>query len=418
MPDNVWIEFYGPAALRDEQPRRYRNLAEEYERHFGTPEKLRFVSSPGRTELGGNHTDHNRGKVLCGAVCMDTVAVFEARSDNRVHLKSSAFPELFEVDLADLEPKESEKGNTTALVRGVAAGLKAKGFRTGGFNAAVHSAIGIGSGLSSSASFEVLIGSIYNILHNGTCIDPVTLARAGQYAENVYFGKPCGLMDQLACAVGGVLAIDFKENANPVVEKIAADFGRMDHLLAVVHTGGSHADLTRAYASIPEEMCRVAELFGKRALRDVREEELRSGLDRVRKGAGDRALLRALHFFEENRRVEKMSAALKGEDFKSYLRLVAESGASSATMLQNTAVQEGEGHEQPAALAIGVSNAFFRSAGSGIARIHGGGFAGTVQAYIPRDHLEEYVQIMEKLFGEGCVLPLRIRMRGVSEIQS
>lgn len=415
IPEDTWIGLYGSAEL-EKQRLRYGKLREEYSRHFGNPGSLRLASSPGRTELGGNHTDHNHGKVLCASVSVDTVALFEPRPDNRVRLQSSAFPQLFEVDLDDLERKESEKGNTRALIRGVAAGLREKGFQVGGFNAVVDSSIGIGLGLSSSASFEVLIGSVYNILYNGTRMDPVTLGQAGQYAENVYFGKPCGLMDQLACAVGGVLSIDFKDDDNPVVERIATDFDRMPHVLAVVHTGGSHADLTQAYASIPEEMRRVAALFGGRTLRDLREEELLAGIDRVRKAAGDRALLRALHFFEENRRVERMETALLAGDFESYLRLVAESGASSGSMLQNTAVQDGDGREQPAALAIGASNGFFRSAGSGVARIHGGGFAGTVQAYIPRKHLGEYTLIMERLFGEGCVQPLRIRMHGAREL--
>jgi galactokinase len=417
VPDDAWIELYGPAAL-SEQRRRYRQLEEEYSRHFGEPGLPRFASSPGRTELGGNHTDHNHGKVLCAAVCIDTVALFEARSDNRVKVKSSAFPGLFEVDLASLEPKEGETGKTPALIRGVAAGLKMRGFHAGGFNAVVHSGIGIGSGLSSSASFEVLIGSIYNILYNGSRIDPVTLAKTGQYAENVHFGKPCGLMDQLACAVGGILSIDFKDSDSPVVEKIAADFDRMPYLPAVVHTGGSHAGLTGAYASIPEEMRRVAGLFGRQALRDVREEDVRSGIDRVRTSAGDRALLRALHFFEENRRVDEMARALKTGDFESYLRLAAESGASSATMLQNIVAPGGRGQDQPAALAIGVSNDFFRAAGGGVSRIHGGGFAGTIQSYVPKQHLEAYTRVMERLFGEGCVMPLRIRMRGVTEVSS
>jgi len=412
IPDNILVALYGAGAL-DIQQQRYGSLVREYSEHFGTPKLLQFVSAPGRTELGGNHTDHNCGKVLCAAVRLDTVAVFELRSDHRIQLKSSTFQDLIEVDLSSLGSRDEENGTSSALIRGIAAGVKMKGFQTGGFNAVVYSDVGIGSGLSSSASFEVVIGSIINTIYNEGGMDQVTIAKIGQYAENVYFGKPCGLMDQLVCAVGGVLSIDFKDNDHPVVQKIPADFDRMDCILAVVNTGGSHADLTPAYASIPEEMRHVASLFGKSALREVREEELRANLSLVRKNAGDRAVLRALHFFNENRRVEKMVDALEAGDFEAYLGFVAESGESSVGMLQNTVAPGSTGQAQPAALALGVSNDFFRSRGRGVARIHGGGFAGTIQVYVPRDHFEEYTKIMAELFGDGCVQTLATRKQGV-----
>jgi galactokinase len=416
IPDNTLIELYGADALA-KQRQRYRDLVREFSERFGKPQSLRCVSAPGRSELGGNHTDHNHGKVLCAAVTRDSIAVVEPRSDNKVKLKSSAFPQLYDMDLSELDPKNAEKGTTEGLIRGVAAGLKKTGFQICGFNAVVYSDIAIGSGLSSSASFEVLIGGIFNTLSNRSAIDQVTLAKIGQYAENEYFAKPCGLMDQLACAIGGVLTIDFKDNENPVIEKVSVDFSQTDYVLAVVDTGGSHADLTPAYSSIPDEMRQVASLFGKYTLREVGEEELHAKIHMVRAKAGDRAVLRALHFFAENRRVAMMVDALKAGEFDDYLRLVAESGASSNSMLQNTVPPGSAGNDQPAALAIGASNDFFRSRGRGVCRIHGGGFVGTIQAYIHKDHFNDYSRLMAELFENDCVQSLAIRMQGVLVIQ-
>jgi galactokinase len=416
IQDDRLVELYGADSL-GAQRKKYQALIHEYSERFGAPESPRYVSAPGRTELGGNHTDHNHGKVLCAAVDRDAFGVFEPRSDNQVKLKSSAFPQLYEIDLSSFDPRNDEKGTTGALIRGVAAGLKKRGFQTGGFNAVVHSDVGIGSGLSSSASFEVLVGGIFNMLYNTGRIDPVTLAKIGQYAENVHFDKPCGLMDQLASAVGGVLAIDFEDVENPVVEKVPVDFGQTGYVLAFVDTGGSHADLTPAYASIPNEMKQVASLFGKSTLREVEEKTFRANISRVRADTGDRAVLRALHFYAENRRVAMMVEALKAERFDAYLRLVAESGASSNSMLQNTVPPNNAAKVQPAALAIGISNDFFQSQGRGVARIHGGGFAGTVQSYIHMDHFEDYSRLMSAIFGKDCIQPLTLRTQGVLEIR-
>ena len=412
IEDNVLIELYGLENL-EKQRNRYQQLASEFSETFDNSESMHYVSVPGRTELGGNHTDHNHGKVLCAAVSQDTIAAITPRPDNIVKLKSSAFTDLFEIDLSKLDPRDEEKETTESLIRGVAAGLLSRGFNTGGFNAVVHSDVFIGSGLSSSASFEVLIGGILNTLYNGSRIDPITMAQIGQYAENVYFGKPCGLMDQLACAVGGIMAIDFRDNENPVVEKIDVDFTQTNYLLVVVDVGASHADLTPAYASVPIDMKQVASLFGKNTLREVDEEEFHENIGMARSKAGDRAILRAQHFFSENHRVDMMLEALKSEDFDTYLRLVAESGASSSSMLQNTIPPGNSGNDQPAALAIGVSNDFFRVKGKGVSRIHGGGFAGTIQSYVHKDHFEDYSMLMKRLFGDECILPLMIRMPGV-----
>jgi galactokinase len=414
IPGTILVELYGAESL-DRQQSRYRGLLREYSGCFEKPQPLHFVSAPGRTELGGNHTDHNNGRVLCAAVRQDAVALVGLRSDHRAKLRSSAFAKTFDVDLSELDPRDSEKWTTDALIRGVAAGFKKAGFRIGGFNAVLHSDVGIGSGLSSSACLEVLLGGIFNVLYNGSRIDPGAIARIGQYAENVYFDKPCGLMDQMASALGGTLAIDFADGDNPVVEPIYMDLGPTGYILAVVDTGRSHAELTDAYADIPIEIKQVAALFGQETLRAVNEDALRADLGRVRKLAGDRAVLRALHFFEENRRVVEMAEALKSGDFSAYLNRVSASGASSANLLQNIVPPGQAGSEQPAALALGVSGDFFRrrKGGRGVCRIHGGGFAGTIQAYVHREDFAEYVPLMESLFGDSCVQPLHIRKQGV-----
>ena len=415
ISDQSLIALYGADEL-ETQRKRYRLLRNEFLKYFGDSEPLMYVSVPGRTELAGNHTDHNHGKVLCAAVSQDTIAVVCPRSDNLVKLKSSAFSDLFELDLSQLAPREYEKETTESLIRGVAAGFRSRGFDIGGFNAVVHSDVAIGSGLSSSASFEVLIGGIINVLYNGSRIDPITLAQIGQDAENVYFGKPCGLMDQLACAVGGVMSIDFMDNENPVVDSITVDFTQTDFVLAVVYVGASHADLTTAYASVPAEMKQVASLFEKNTLRELDEEVFRKNITMVRSKAGDRAVLRALHFYTENRRVSSMVEALKAGNFDAYLKLSAESGASSSSILQNTIPPGNLSDNQPAALAIGASIVFFELRGCGVARIHGGGFAGTIQAYVHKDHFDEYSELMRELFGDNCIVPIRIRMAGISVI--
>jgi galactokinase len=413
IPDENIIGLYGEENLGRQQ-RRYRDLLREYSGSFEKPQPLYFVSAPGRTELGGNHTDHNNGRVLCAAVRQDAVALAGLRRDNHIKLRSSAFAKAFDIDLSVLDPRDNEKWTTDALIRGVAAGFIKSGFDIGGFNAVVHSDVGIGSGLSSSASFEVLLGCILNALYNGNRMAPEIIARIGRYAENVYFDKPCGLMDQMASATGGVLAIDFEDSENPAVEPMHMDLDSTDYVLAVVDTGRGHDDLTEAYAAIPAEMKKAAALFGKRTLREVEEDAFRMDMGRVRNLIGDRAVLRALHFFAENRRVSEMVEALKSGGFDQYLRLVAASGASSASLLQNIIPPETEGKEQPAALALSVSDDFFSRSlpGGGVCRIHGGGFAGTIQAYVRKDCFPDYVRLMSSLFGTGCVQPLRIRKQG------
>lgn len=377
---------------------------------------LSFVSAPGRTELGGNHTDHNHGKVLCAAVQNDTLAAVVPRDDGKVCLESEGFGERFELSIADLEPRASERGTSTALIRGVLAGLSGIGARLGGFSAHVTSGVAVGSGLSSSASFEVLIGCIINHLYNGDKITPEKIAQIGQYAENTYFGKPCGLMDQTASAIGGILSIDFQDPAAPIVQKHEFDLAQTDYTLLVVNTGGSHADLTAAYASIPAEMKEVAHLFGVEVLRPVEAGDFYGSLPRAREQLGDRSVLRALHFIRENKRVDRMVAAIDAGDFDRYLEQVQASGQSSQNLLQNSIPPASDGVEQNVALALGLSQLFFEEQGRGVSRVHGGGFAGTIQAYIHNDDYEAYRELMASVFGPSSVEPIAIRSRGAGMV--
>lgn len=408
--------LYGDGVDTDAQVARYARLGERLDTLHPAPETIHFFSAPGRTELGGNHTDHNRGKVLCAAVHLDTVAAIARTSDNRIILESEGFEDRFEVDLAELDPKESDRGTTTALIRGVAHGLQQRSYATGGFTAAVTSSVAVGSGLSSSASFEVLIGGIINTFYNGNSVPAEVIAQIGQYAENVHFGKPCGLMDQTVCAVGGVLAIDFIDLAEPSIHTIAFDFTDQDYELIVVHTGGGHHDLTHAYAAIPAEMRQAARFLGGEVMREISQDRLMSGLSELRAECGDRAASRALHFLSENRRVDRMVAALEAGDFDAYLDAVAASGASSLGALQNVLPPGGDGHEQQVALALSLSSQFIEDSGRGVCRVHGGGFAGTIQAYIHRDDLADYQKLMEGIFGSGSVTVLRVRNTGVCQV--
>jgi galactokinase len=373
---------------------------------------LSFVSAPGRTELGGNHTDHNHGKVLCAAVEHDTLAAVVQRDDGQVCVESEGFKDRFELNIADLESRPSERGTSAALIRGVMAGLQEKGARLGGFTAHVTSNVAVGSGLSSSASFEVLIGCIINDLFNDGGIAPEEIAWIGQYAENTYFGKPCGLMDQTASAMGGILSIDFLNPTEPMIQKHEFNFVNTGYSLVVVNTGGSHADLTEAYASIPAEMKQVAHYFGADVLRSVKEKDLHDKLPELRKELGDRSVLRALHFMEENKRVDRMVAALEADDFEAYLKQVGASGLSSQNILQNTVPPTSDGSEQGVALALGLSQLFFEEKGRGVSRVHGGGFAGTIQAYVHNDDLTEYKALVESMFGTDSVEHITIRARG------
>jgi len=376
-----------------------------------TRERLRFYSAPGRTELGGNHTDHNHGKVLCAAVGLDTAACVAPNGGAIVSLKSEGFEPVC-VDLGSLEPVPGERGSTAALVRGVAAGLAQRGIPLHGFDCATHSFVLPGSGLSSSAAIEVLLGTIMTDLA-GARLDPVEIARIGQYAENEYFGKPCGLMDQTASAVGGIVAIDFADPSAPGIRRLDFDFEERGLALAIVDTGGSHADLTPEYASVPAEMKAVASALGAECLRDVDPAALVARGPEIRRSCGDRALLRAFHFADENARVDEMAQALESGDLDAYLKLVRKSGRSSWELLQNLYAPSAP-REQGLPLALALSSMFIGRKGAW--RVHGGGFAGTIQAYVPVSIMDGYAALMARYFGPGAARRVSVRPSGAARI--
>ena len=361
---------------------------------------------PGRTELAGNHTDHQGGRVLAAAVDLYILARAETTAEQTAILRSDGFGEL-RIDLGDLRPEASEPGTAEALARGTFEYLKQQGYALGGFRAEITSQIPAGAGLSSSAAFGVLAGRLVSELFNGGEIPPVTLALAAQYGENAHFGKPCGLMDECACALGGVSYLDFRDPV-PRVETIESRLFAPDWRLCTVATGGSHRDLTAEYAAIPAEMKAVAAFLGKTRLRDAEEEAFLAALPEVRRACGDRAALRALHFFEEDRRVPMMADALRRGDAEAYLRLMDASGRSSAEMLQNSfALSEPE--NQPIPLALALCRRVL--AGEGAARVHGGGFGGMVQVLARAERLPVLRKTLEPVFGRGCLRELRVAAR-------
>ena len=394
------------------QQERYSALAERFENEFNEIENIRFFSAPGRTEVGGNHTDHNNGKVLAAAVNLDAVAAVEARADGIICVNSQGYAPLT-VDTADLSVIDSEKGTSLALIRGVCARFNELGYKYGGFNACVTSDVLSGSGLSSSAAYEVLIGTILNYIYNDGKISAVEIAQISQYAENVYFDKPCGLMDQTACSVGGFVKIDFEDTKNPVIDKVDFDIAKHGYNLCIVDTGGNHADLTGDYAAIRLEMNSVAEYFGKPVLRQVPEADVMANIGDIRKKTGDRAIQRAIHFYNENKRVERLSAALSAGDFDSFKATIIESGKSSYMYNQNCFTLTNP-EEQPVALALCVAEELLK--GKGAYRVHGGGFAGTIQAFVPETDAESFVASMRKVFGGNSCYILKVRSHGGCEI--
>ena len=367
-----------------------------------------LFSAPGRTEIGGNHTDHQHGRVLCGSVDLDMLACAAPNGSNEIRVFSEGYGEVC-VPLDDLKPAEAERGSTAALIRGVAAGTVDLGYDIAGFDAYVHSNVLAGSGLSSSAAFEVLVGVILNRFFCGDRLDAVTIAKISQKAERDYYGKPCGLMDQMGSAVGGAVAIDFCDPANPVVERPGYDFDASGHALCIIDTGSSHDDLTSDYAAIAEEMRAVAAFFGKAVLREVPEELFRADMAAVREACGDRAVLRARHFYSDDRRAAAEADALREGDFARVLALVNESGLSSACDLENI-WSPTHPDRQSVSLALSVGRELL--GGRGAIRVHGGGFAGTVQAFVPEDLLAGFRDGIESVFGEGKCHVLRIRPLG------
>lgn len=390
--------------------RRVAALLDGFRQTFDAGEDTPVVlcSAPGRTEICGNHTDHQHGRVLAGAVDLDFLACAAPNGTNTIRFQSQGWP-LAEVELDTLEPKEEEKGSTASLVRGMAAQAVEKGYPVAGFDVYAQSDVLPGSGLSSSAACEVLLGVIENHLFCGGALDPVTIARMGQKAENVYFGKASGLMDQTASSVGGVVAIDFAEPSAPMVRPLRVDLDALGYALCIIDSGADHADLTPEYDAIPREMREVAACFGKTVLREVEEADVLRELPRLRKAVGDRAVLRALHFFADDRRVEEETSALAGGDMDAFLSMVKASGRSSWTLLQNIA-PTGAVKEQAMAVALAVAERALK--GRGACRVHGGGFAGTIQAFVPLELLDGFREQVESVLGAGSCHVLRLRPVG------
>jgi len=377
----------------------------------GTPN--RYFSAPGRTEIGGNHTDHQRGRVLAGAVNLDTVAAVRVNGTNLIRIQSKGYP-MSIVDITNLEPIASEVNSTPALIRGVAARFAQMGCKVEGFDAYCESTVLPGSGLSSSAAYEVLIGTIINGLFFDARVSQPEIAMIGQYAENVFFGKPCGLMDQMASAVGNLVTIDFFDKDHPVIEPVDFDFASCGHALCIIDSGADHADLTDEYAAVPGEIKAVAAFFGKEVLTQIEEAEFYANIPALRKSCGDRAVMRAIHFYQESARVPQQVAALKEGNFEKFLTLVKQSGYSSYMYLQNV-IPAGYKAHQDVAVALALCEHYL--AGRGAYRVHGGGFAGTVQAFVPYDILDGFVAGMDAVLGEGACHVLSIRPQGGIEME-
>ncbi|MCR5419227.1 MAG: galactokinase [Lachnospiraceae bacterium] len=406
--DERLADIYCDGSRVDREKKRLASAITEFVSLFGPDEPVEIYSAPGRSEIGGNHTDHQHGEVLAASISDDAIAVVSATEDGEVKLLSKGY-DMITLSANDLALNPSEEGTTVALIRGVIAGMKERGCKVGGFHAFVTSDVLSGSGLSSSAAFETVIGNILSGLYNDNSVSAETIAMIGQYAENTYFGKPCGLMDQMACSVGNLCYIDFEDPLHPKTEKIEMDLDKAGYCLCITDTKGSHADLTADYAAVPREMKAVASLFGKEVLRFVPEEEVIANASMIREKCGDRALLRALHFYEENRRVRREADAIKAGDIPAFLRTVSESGNSSFKYLQNVYTNQDVAH-QNVSVALMLSEKVLGE--NGVCRVHGGGFAGTIQAFVRKEAVDTYRDQMHALFGEDACHVLGIRKYG------
>lgn len=400
-------DIYGDTGRIDYQEARYIAALEKFEMLYGDGD-LSIYSAPGRTEIIGNHTDHQHGKVIAAAVSMDAIAIVKKSEDNIVRVVSGDNAEI-KVNLENLELDEKEKGTSIALLKGMLNGLQGIGYAIGGFNAYITSDVAVGSGLSSSATFEVLIGNIISGLFNDMLISSVQIAIMGQYAENMYYGKPSGLMDQMACSVGNLVYIDFANPAEPSIEQLHFDFDECGYSLCITDTKENHEELTTEYAAIPAQMKTIANFFEKEVLADVDREEFEKKIPELREKCIDKAILRAIHFFDENERVEKLKKAIKDNNLGRFLELENESGRSSFMYLQNVFLPT-ENYRQSLSLALGVSDLVLKNTGS--FRVHGGGFAGTIQAFVPDEKVAKYKESMDNLFGVGSCNVLRIRKYG------
>ncbi len=405
MQENRLRTLYGEEQL-ERQKQRYAALLRKHEELFGERDKVLLVSAPGRTEIGGNHTDHNHGRVLAAAVNLDALCAVSPRADNRVCFHSEGYPAI-DMTIDDPAPQPGEEGTTKALIRGVAAGMREAGYRIGGFDAAVTSTVAGGSGLSSSAALEVMLTGVLDALYNDFRMPYVLRAQISKRAENEYFGKPSGLLDQMASAAGGLVTVDFRNTEKPEVRALQYDFSEKGYALVVVATGGSHADLTDHYAAIPKEMKEVAACFGKDVLRDVTAEQLIGNIAELRRKISDRALLRAFHFVQENDRVPEQVSALEEDRLEDFLRLIIASGRSSFMYLQNVFA---DNRDQSLSLALCMAENLL--AGKGGWRVHGGGFAGTTLNFVPREMVGTFVEAMDRAFGAGACTVLNIRPEG------
>ncbi len=411
--NSTFKELYGnDTNVLKEQAERYKKLIHQFKEKF-RHESVELFSSPGRTEIGGNHTDHNNGRVLAGAVNLDNIAVVAPNNSNVINIQSVGYPE-FKVSLEDMKIEEDAFFSSASLVKGICARMKEQGYTIGGFDACIEGRVPKGSGLSSSASFEVLIGAIVSHLFNDGKLDPVQNAIIGQWSENNYFGKPCGLMDQTACSVGGFITIDFADTAKPIVKAIDFDFGKTGYTLVITDTGGNHADLNADYAALPTEMKSVASELGKTVLREVSLNEVVENIPALRQKTNDRAILRAIHFQNENERVVGQVNALENNEFKAFLKLINESGYSSYMYNQNIFTSSNV-EEQGVSLGLALSDMILHDKGAW--RVHGGGFAGTIQAFVPNDLLDKYVETLESVFGKGKCHKLFIRSKGSVKVE-
>lgn len=410
--DLVLTRIYGSENL-DSQKERYLEAICEFEEIYGDLEVSLF-SVPGRSELSGNHTDHNHGKVLAGSINLDIIAVSAKTDDGVIRIKSKGFDED-SVDLATYnEPREEDFFKSNALIAGMAKAFENEGYNKGGYVAYTTSNVFKGSGLSSSAAFEVMVGNILNYFYNDGKVENTEIAKMAQYSENVFFGKPCGLMDQMACAVGGFVYIDFEDTKNPIIEKIPFDLSGQGYALCIVNTGGNHADLNEDYASVPQEMKSVAKFFGKEYLRQLTKQEVLASVELLRDACGDRAILRAIHFFNENERVENQAVSLRQGDINGFFKLVKKSGRSSFMYLQNVFTTKNV-REQGLSLALAITDSILSGTDSAF-RVHGGGFAGTIQAFVPFNLVEQYREAIDSAFGKGACHVLRIRPDGAIKV--
>lgn len=387
---------------------RYIRAIDRFTELFPSEKEIEIYSAPGRSEVCGNHTDHQNGMVLATSINLDAIAIVAKAEEPVIRLVSGDFP-MEEVDVADLSMKEEEQSTTTALIRGVAAGMKERGHKVGGFTAYITSDVLMGAGMSSSAAFESLIGTILSGLYNDMKVSSIEIAQIGQYAENIYFGKPCGLMDQMACSVGGMIFIDFKEKEHPEVRQVHTDFEKAGLSLCIVDTKGSHADLTPDYAAVPAEMNQVAQALGREHLREVPRETFFKELPKLWKETSGRAVLRAIHFYEEEERVLRGVKSLEESDYPGFLSVIKASGDSSAKYLQNIYSPK-DVDSQNVTVALAVSESILGE--NGVCRVHGGGFAGTIQAFVKNEAVAAYKEQIEAIYGDDSCHVLKVRLQG------